>query len=131
VAYWNRTERPLWFDTAAGSVTVLTQCSANALQFDERPEGLVFRQRPGDRGVGAASAPGGICGRVEGGTTVVALDEGDLVLRVWCEPERNEFSVIVPGNTGAYLAPDRLWSFPVTRSELSPSQTPRAPQCTE
>ena len=32
ILYWNKTKRKLWFDTAAGSMTLLSGCSTNTVQ---------------------------------------------------------------------------------------------------
>jgi len=34
VVYWTKTERMLWFDTVSGGVRVLTECSANTLDYE-------------------------------------------------------------------------------------------------
>jgi hypothetical protein len=94
VVYWTRTERMLWFDTVAGGVRVLTECSTNTLDYEEKPRGIVFLRRPGDVPVGRAIALGEPCGRVRGATRVQDLGTGAVELTVNCRPDTaNEFAI--------------------------------------
>lgn len=94
VVYWTRTERKLWFDTVAGGVRVLTECSTNTLDYEEKPQGIVFLRRPGDVPVGHAIALGEPCGRVLGAQRIEDLATGELNLTVNCRPDTsNEFAV--------------------------------------
>ena len=94
VVYWTRTERMLWFDTAAGGVRVLTECSTNTLDYEEKPEGIVFLRRPNDVPVGHTIAPGEPCGRVLGATRVQELGTDALELTVNCRPDTSdEFAI--------------------------------------
>jgi hypothetical protein len=88
VLYWNQTERPLWFDTAEGSVRLLPQCSLNTVAYDERPNGIVFRARPTDKRVIGEAEPRtreSICGNVLGANRITDLPEGTVGVTVWCE----------------------------------------------
>jgi len=94
VVYWSRTERLLWFDTVAGGVRVLTECSTNTLDYEEKPQGIVFLRRPNDVPVGRTVALGEPCGRVLGAQRVEELAAGTLELTVNCRPDTsNEFAV--------------------------------------
>ena len=94
VVYWTKTERMLWFDTVSGGVRVLTECSTNTLDYEEKPQGIVFLRRPGDVPVGRAIALGEPCGRVLGAARVQDLATGALELTVNCRPDAsNEFAV--------------------------------------
>lgn len=86
--YWNKTERPIWFDTAEGSVRMLPQCSLNTLAYDERPTGIVFRARPSDKKVIGEVEPKieeRICGKVMSANQVKDLSEGRVEVTVFCE----------------------------------------------
>lgn len=86
--YWNKTERPVWFDTAEGSVRMLPQCSANTLQYDEKPGGIVFRARPTDKKVVGPVEPvlqERVCGTVLGFPQIKDLPEGKIEVTVLCE----------------------------------------------
>lgn len=86
--FWNKTERPLWFDTAEGSVRILPQCSANTLAYDERPNGIVFRARPSDKKVIGAVEPkieDRTCGTVVSANQVKNLSAGKVEVTVFCE----------------------------------------------
>jgi len=94
VVYWNRTERKLWFDTVSGGVRVLTECSTNVLDYEEKPQGIVFLRGPNDVPVGHAIALGEPCGRVLGAQRVEELATGPLELTVNCRPDAsNEFAI--------------------------------------
>lgn len=86
--YWNKTERPIWFDTTEGSVRMLPQCSANTLAYDERPSGIVFRARPTDKKTIGAVEPvlqERVCGNVLGAGQIKDLPEGKVEVTVFCE----------------------------------------------
>ena len=86
--YWNKTERPIWFDTAEGSVRMLPQCSANTVTYDEQPSGIVFRARPADKKIIGSAEPdlrGRICGKVLSAKQIKDLAEGKVELTVLCE----------------------------------------------
>ena len=94
VVYWTKTERMLWFDTVSGGVRVLTECSTNAIDYEEKPEGIVFLRRPGDVPVGREIALNAPCGSVLGATRVEALGTGTLDLTMHCRPDTsNEFAI--------------------------------------
>lgn len=94
VVYWTKTERKLWFDTAAGGVRLLTECSTNAVDYEEKPQGIVFLRRPADVGVGRSIALGAACGRILTAPRVADLGEGTLELTMHCRPDTtDDFSI--------------------------------------
>ena len=94
VAYWTKTERMFWFDTASGGVRVRTECSANTLDYEEKPQGSVFLRQPTDVPVERGIAIGAPCGTVLNAKRVNDLDVGPLDLTVHCRPDTsNEFAV--------------------------------------
>jgi hypothetical protein len=90
VVYWTKTERKLWFDTAAGGVRLLTECSTNVVDYEEKPQGIVFLRRPSDVGVGETIALGEPCGSIVGGKHVADLTDGPLELTVHCRPDTTD-----------------------------------------
>ena len=118
VLYWTKTDRPLWFDTADGSVHVLP-CNPNVLNYDERPTGIVFRARPSDKqrvGDAAAALSERICGKVEGATRIADLGEGVVEITVWCEDAPQDELDRPKPYLGARAEP---YAFPISRREVS------------
>jgi hypothetical protein len=131
--YWNRTERPVWFDTAEGSVRMLPQCSLNTVAYDEQPDGIVFRARETDKQVIGQAAPAlkdRICGKVLNAGRITDLSEGTVEVTVLCEDApADEFSRPKP-----YLkASEHSYPFPVTKREVpnfsDEGNVPKRPQC--
>jgi hypothetical protein len=115
VVYWTKTERKLWFDTASGGVRVLTECSTNAIDYEEKPQGIVFLRRPSDVPVGPDIALGAPCGQVLGATRVKELDVGALELTVHCRPDvGDEFAIA--SLTHYPKARDEPYRFPIQKS---------------
>jgi hypothetical protein len=83
--YWNKTERPLWFDEVEGTVRLLPE-QGKVLAFVEGNDGIVLRRDPtildggGDREVPV----NGECGRVLGADTVADLEVGEVAVVIWC-----------------------------------------------
>ena len=131
--YWNRTERPIWFDTMEGSVRMLPQCSLNTVAYDEQPGGIVFRARENDKKVIGDVEPKlqeRVCGRVLGENRIKDLAEGTVEVTVLCEDApADEFSRPKP-----YLkASERPYPFPVTKREVpnfsDEGNIPKRPRC--
>lgn len=130
IVYWHRTERKLWFDTVAGGVRVLTECSTNTLDYEEKPQGIVFLLRPGDVPVERAIALGEPCGRVLGAQRIKDLGTGTLELTQHCKPDSsNEFAVTATVN---YLkARAEPYRFPIEKAPTDdvPGGAPKPRLC--
>lgn len=127
--YWNRTERPVWFDESEGSVRVLPQCSLNVMNYDERPEGIVFRARESDKKVIEPDRDQHLCGRILNAKQVTDLTEGPLSLTVLCtDSPPDELSRPKP-----YLkARPEPYEFIISRREVRDfSEIPVRPPCKE
>lgn len=130
VVYWTKTERAVWFDTVSGGVRVLTECSTNAIDYEEKPEGIVFLRRPGDVPVGREIALNAPCGSVLGATRVEALGTGPLELTMHCRPDTsNEFAIApVVSYLQAREAPYRF-RIERARSDEIPGGAPKPRVC--
>ena len=130
VVYWTKTERTLWFDTVSGGVRLLTECSTNTVDYEEKPEGIVFLRRPEDVPVGRHIAVNAPCGSVLGATHIEALDTGALELTIHCRPDTsNEFAVTALLN---YLqAREAPYQFHIERakSDEIPGGAPKPRAC--
>lgn len=130
VLFWTTTERKLWYDSTSGPVTLLTECGADAIQFDERPEGMVFRRRPNDvPAVPGAPAGGDVCGRILGASRLRDLDAGELKLAIYCRREADEFTV---AGTDAYPAASTApYVFRVAKRRIKDlaAEAPARPSC--
>lgn len=130
--FWNKTERPLWVDTAEGSVRILPQCSLNTLAYDERPNGIVFRARPSDKKVIGEVEPKieeRICGKVVSENQVKNLSEGKVEVTVFCEDApQDDLDRPKP-----YLkAQEQPYQFTVSKHEVpsfTEGNTPKRPTC--
>ena len=91
LAYWQATERKLWFDTIEGAVRLKTACSHRTVLLNEREDGIVFLWEPGVIKPGEASRPGTICGRILDASRMNELGEGPLRIEILCEAEVDEF----------------------------------------
>lgn len=128
VVYWNRTHRRFWFDSASGSVTLLSACSTSSLQYDEREGGIFFRRRGSDHIL--VPNERGVCGEVMGAKSVADLSEPEIQLTVYCVPEADEFSVAAPD---AYLgARHEPYTIPVVKRAIGEDlrqDAPKRPVC--
>ncbi len=127
VIYWNKTQRAIWFDSAAGSLTLLSECSNNTVQYDEQEEGIIFRKRPNDTPQKSYKAKD--CGKVIGAKHIKDIEEGNLKLTVRCEPEIDEFTV---GGADSYLnAREEPYTFPITKKATKNlnADLPKRPVC--
>jgi hypothetical protein len=127
--YWNRTERPIWFDTAEGTVRVLPQCSLNVMPYDERPEGIIFRARDTDKKVIDPERDQQVCGRILSGNVVTDLPDDSLSLTVLCaDSPVDELNQPKP-----YLkARPEPYTFNISRLEVPDfTAIPKRPQCTD
>ena len=130
VVYWTKTERLLWFDTASGGVRMLTECSTNTIDYEEKPQGIVFLRRPEDVPVGREIPLNEPCGSVLGATRVEALIAAPLELTVHCRPDvSNEFAIATSRNYP--LAREAPYRFPIekVKSETMPGGAPRPRAC--
>jgi len=127
--YWNKTERPVWFNTSEGTVRVLSQCSLNVMPYDERPEGIIFRARESDKKVIDPEQDKHVCGRILSGNLVADLPENSLSLTVLCaDSPPDELNQAKP-----YLkARPEPYKFSISRREVSDfTEIPKRPQCTD
>ncbi len=128
--YWNKTERPLWFDTAEGSVRMLSQCSLNTVAYDEQPTGIVFRARERDKKVVGKVEPDlsrRICGQMLDANRVADLPDGRVRVTVYCEDAPpDELSRPQP-----YVkAREQPYEFTISRRAVSDfSEIPVRPRC--
>lgn len=130
VVFWNKTSRTLWFDSTAGSVSLLTECSANTVEFDEQPNGIFFRKRPSDVMAVPVILPKDVCGEIFDKKRIRDLKEGYLPLSIYCKPTtKNEFAL---QSAISYLkASENPYIFPITRikTEDLANDTPKRPPC--
>ncbi|MCL5801187.1 MAG: hypothetical protein M1283_01405 [Gammaproteobacteria bacterium] len=125
--YWNKTTRPLWFDSQEGSVRILPQCSLNTLAYDEQPTGIIFRARDRDKHVLERAQDKHVCGRILNADRIIDLSEGSIRVTVSCEDApQDDLDSPQP-----YLkAREQPYEFPVTRREVSDfSEIPKRPEC--
>jgi hypothetical protein len=95
VIYWPKTELLLG-KTKGGPATLMTECGS-AIQFDERPEGIVFRGSPAsdiDPKTGHPVDLEHICGRFLNFKRFADSNAGDLQISVLCTALSDDFSVI-------------------------------------
>ena len=125
--YWNKTTRPLWFDTQEGSVRMLPQCSLNTVAYDEQPTGIIFRARDRDKPVLERAQDTHVCGRVLSANRIVDLPDGRVDVTVLCQDApQDDLDTPQP-----YLkAREQPYEFPVTRKEVKDfSEIPKRPEC--
>jgi hypothetical protein len=114
VLYWTKTD-PLLGQTKAGPAILLTECSPSTrIDFDDQPEGIVFRGTPGFdllQGQTAALDRDQICGKVINYATLREAHAGPLAVAIYCQPVPGDGFAIQPRN---YLAAQpEPYSFPI------------------
>jgi hypothetical protein len=92
LAYWQATERKLWYDTVDGAVRLKTACSHRTVLLNEREQGIVFLWEPGVVEPGGGGGPGTLCGRIVGADQMKDLGEGRLRIEILCEAEVEDFT---------------------------------------
>lgn len=125
--YWNKTTRPLWFDTQEGSVRVLAGCSNSTLAYDEQPTGIIFRAGARDRRVLEGASDKQVCGRILTAKRIVDLPDGHIDVTVSCEDApQDDLDTPQP-----YLkARAEPYEFPVARREVKDfSEISKRPEC--
>lgn len=125
--YWNKTTRPLWYDSQEGSIRILPQCSLNTLTYDEQPDGIIFRARDRDKHVLEGLPDKHVCGRILNANRIVDLLEGDIGVTVFCrDAPQDDLDSPQP-----YLkAREQPYKFPVSRQEVPDfSEIPKRPPC--
>ncbi len=127
--YWDKTTRPLWFDTQEGSVRILPcfPFSLNTLNYDEQPTGIIFRARDRDKQVLERAQDKHVCGRVLNANRIVDLQDGYLNVTVSCQDApQDDLDAPQP-----YMkAREQPYTFPVTRREVKDfSENPKRPEC--
>lgn len=129
LVYWNKTERLLWFDTWAGAVRLLTECSLNDLVYEEMENGIIFQRRESDEGVNRGIPLKGPCGEIQNARQIKDLKEGALLLSVNCRPIPDEFSLTNRMNYPQ--AQDASYVFQVTKQKVADveNSVPPRPAC--
>jgi hypothetical protein len=114
VLYWTKTD-PLLGQAKAGPAILLTECSPlTRIEFDDQPEGIVFRGMPGFDLLpeqAAALDRDQICGKVINYTKLREAHEGPLTVAMYCRPVPGDSFAVQPRN---YLAArSEPYSFPI------------------
>jgi hypothetical protein len=114
VLYWTKTD-PLLGQAKAGPAILLTECSPfTRIEFDDQPEGIVFRGTPGfDRlpSQTVALERDYVCGKVINYATLRDAHAGPLAMAIYCQPAPGDDFAVQPRN---YLAAQpEPYSFPV------------------
>lgn len=92
--YWPKTEQLLG-TTKAGPAVLLTECSLTKIDFDDQPQGIIFRGEQGrDHLPGSASSEerDQACGKILDYTRLSDVPAGDIQLKIDCEPISDEFA---------------------------------------
>ena len=104
VLYWTKTD-PMLGQAKAGPAILLTECSPSTrIEFDDQPEGIVFRGMPGfDRlpRQTVALERDYVCGKVINYTTLREAHAGPLTMTIYCQPVPGDDFAVQPRN---YLA---------------------------
>jgi len=101
IVYWPMTD-PFIGKRKAGPVMLLTECGI-PIQFDQQPEGIVFRGNPNDDEVAKGNTPNESefeCGRFADDRLLVDIEDGSVNFTIVCKPVNDEFSAI----TRSYIA---------------------------
>ena len=119
IIYWPKTELLLG-KTKGGPATLMTECGSS-VQFEERPEGIVFRGSPAadlDPKTGMPVGIQHICGRFSNLDRFADSISGDLKITILCTALSNDFSVInrayLQANESPYvfqITEEKEWSF--------------------
>ena len=118
LAYWQATERKLWYDTVSGAVRVKTACSLRTVTLNERDEGIVFLWEPGVVEPGGGGGPGTICGRIVGAEHMKDLGQGRLRIEILCEADVDDFTA--DPDRAVFIAPrpGNPYVFEIRKEEL-------------
>ena len=95
VLYWPKTEQ-LIGTTKAGPAILLTECSLTKIDFDDQPQGIIFRGEQGlDRLAGQPSTVerNQTCGKILNYAKLADVPAGNLDLEINCEPMSNDFAI--------------------------------------
>lgn len=114
VLYWTKTD-PLFGQAKAGPAMLLTECSPSTrIDFDDQPEGIVFRGMPGFDRLPEQTVVldrDQICGKVLNYTTLREAHAGPLAMAIYCQPVPGDGFAVQPRN---YLAvKPEPYSFPI------------------
>jgi hypothetical protein len=116
IIYWSKTELLLG-KTKGGPAVLMTECGSS-VQFDERPEGIVFRGRPDADLDSKTNKPVDICGRFLNFDRFADSIAGDLKISILCTGRSSDFSVVerkyIQANESPYvfkITEDKEWSF--------------------
>lgn len=136
VLYWTKTD-PFIGMAKAGPAILLTECSdTTRIDFDDQPEGIVFRGEPGrDRlsGQSGTVGPNQICGKITNYKSLTEAIAGLLTVAIYCQPMPQDEFALQPRN---YLsARPEPYEFPITEKQKTWSffgetlQGPPVPEC--
>jgi len=127
--YWKKTERPLWYDECDGSVRLLTECSRETIEFQEREDGIIFR-RPENYHIGVTHTveEKESCGEILNAKKVSELTEGKLLLKIYCTYDYGDFT---EGDHSYLKARDEAYEFDIIRKKSSEFKegVPPRPEC--
>jgi hypothetical protein len=101
IVYWPMTD-PFIGKRKAGPVMLLTACGI-PIQFDQQPEGIVFRGNPNDDMIAEGVTPNQSefeCGRFGDNRSLVDIKDESVSFTIACRPVNDEFSAI----TRSYIA---------------------------
>ena len=134
IVYWPKTD-PFIGKRKAGPIMLLTECGI-PIQFDQQPEGIIFRGNPADDMIAEGDTPNTSefeCGHIEGDRLLVDIDDGPVSFVILCRPVSGEFSAI----TRSYIAASEE-SYEVqassTKSTSFMGKTldgPKPPECSD
>ncbi len=129
LVYWRKTERPLWYDECDGSLRLLTECSRETIEFQERKDGIIFR-RPENYHIGVTHnvKKGEPCGEILNAKKVSELTEGKLLLKIYCTYDYSDFT---KGDHSYLKARDEAYEFGIIRKKSSNFEkgAPSRPEC--
>ncbi|MDE2234250.1 MAG: hypothetical protein KGL13_10100 [Gammaproteobacteria bacterium] len=138
VIYWNLTSS-VFTGTKASPVTLLTQCSSRAIQYEQQPVAaqgqtttqIVFRGEPGMDTAADSEIlpPSGICGRVLSANQLAELRGPNIEFTMSCKPSGGDpFAVLDHSYLQAREAP-YVVKVSATRTNDLTDATPRRPDC--
>lgn len=95
ILYWPKTEQLLG-TTKAGPAVLLTECSLTKIDFDDQPQGIIFRgEQERDRLPGSNSSVGRdqLCGKILNYAELADISAGNIQLEIDCEPISDDFAI--------------------------------------
>ncbi len=119
LAYWTKTERLLWFDEYSGGVRLLTECSTNTIDFEEKGNSIIWEV-----------PVQGVCGTLLNARKIEELGEGTLLLMLYCNPDTSD-EFVLPAQKSYLPARSRPYAFSISRQKVPDIQSgiPKPPKC--